>query len=449
MGDQRAQPASAVRPWVPTPAESYVQELARSTAESSVADLRRRVDALIEQNTQIHDRDCVNLNPATNTMNPRAAEVLSQGLSSRTSLGYPGQKYEMGLEAIEQIEVIAAELASEVFRARHAEVRVPSGAIANLYAFMAVAVPGDSIIVPPATIAGHVTHNREGVAGWYGLDIHEAPIDADRYTIDVPALETLAERVRPKLISVGSSLNLAFHDVAGLRQVADAVGAKLLFDAAHLSGPIAGGVWPNPLDEGAHLMTMSTYKSLGGPTAGLLVTNEEELAQRVDSIAFPGMTANFDVGKTAALAITLLDWIECGARYATAMIAAADRLARTLQSLGVAVVDVAGVPTRSHAFALDVDATGGGQATAEHLRRANLLTSAIGLPSGLDAGLRVGTNEIVRWGAAADDMETLAELMARALAAEDPATVTAVAADVTTFRRRFPTLHYLHSPQKA
>ena len=90
----------------------------------------------------------------------------------------------------------------------------------------------------------------------------------------------------------------------------------MLFDAAHLCGMIAGGAWPNPLDEGAHLMTMSTYKSLGGPAGGLIVTNDADLAERLDAIAYPGLTANFDAGKTAALAVTLLDWQAAASAYA-------------------------------------------------------------------------------------------------------------------------------------
>ena len=100
------------------------------------------IDRLAARNRAIHDRDCINLNPATNVMNPAAEALLSAGLGSRPSLGYPGAKYEMGLEAIEEIEVIAASLASEIFRARFAEIRVPSGALANLYAFMACCCPG-------------------------------------------------------------------------------------------------------------------------------------------------------------------------------------------------------------------------------------------------------------------------------------------------------------------
>jgi hypothetical protein len=113
----------------------------------------------------------------------RAEAALGAGLGNRPSLGYPGDKYEMGLEAIERIEVICAELAAEVFAARHAEIRVGSGALANLYVFMATLKPGDVMIAPPPTVGGHVTHHPAGAAGLYGVEIHAAPIDADGYTV--------------------------------------------------------------------------------------------------------------------------------------------------------------------------------------------------------------------------------------------------------------------------
>lgn len=423
------------RPWVPAASEALVQKFAAATAVAETGSTYDRLMELVDTNRQIHIVDCLNLNPATNVMNPRAEAVLAGGLGSRPSLGYPGAKYEMGLEAIEEIEVIAAELAAEVFRAAYAEIRVPSGAIANLYSFMAFAEPGDVVIVPPASIGGHVTHHRDGAAGLYRLDIREAPIDAANYTIDVDGLATMAREVRPKVITIGQSLNLRHHPVAVVREIADDVGAKLMFDAAHLSGPIAGGAWPDPLTDGAHVMTMSTYKSLGGPPSGLVVTNDAETAERLDAIAYPGLTANFDAAKSASLAITLLDWKEFGESYAAEMVACAGELATVLTDHGVPVY---GGGTESHAFAIDATEWGGGHAAALQLRQANLLACAIGLPIGLNAGLRIGTNELVRWGMSTADMPEIAALIVRAL--DDPA---GALSDVTSMRIRFDELHYV------
>jgi glycine hydroxymethyltransferase len=430
----------ATRAWVAEHAEQRVRSISEHTAGLAPAAIVAEIDRLVAENHKIHEVDCVNLNPATNVMNPKAEAMLSAGLGSRASLGYPGDKYETGLEAIEQIEVIAAQLAAEVFAARYVEVRVGSGALANLYAFMATCVPGDTIIAPPPSIGGHVTHHRSGAAGLYGLTIVPAPVATDGYTVDVGALRRLAEQVRPKLITIGGSLNPFPHPVAGIREIADAVGAKVLFDAAHVCGLIAGRSWPNPLAEGAHLMTMSTYKSLGGPAGGLVVTDDVEFAERLDAIAYPGLTANFDAGRVAALAVTLLDWKVAGAAYATAMIDAARGLADDLAAVGVPVFS----PTNSHQFAIRAHAYGGGHTSARRLRRANLLACGIGLPAepvdGDVNGLRLGTPEIVRLGMTAADMPTLAMFIARGL---DPdGTPGGIAPDVTAFRQQFTGIHF-------
>jgi glycine hydroxymethyltransferase len=434
------------RAWVPAPCEDHVQRLAKAASDRRTEDIAQRIEALAEENRTIHERECFNLNPATNVMNPRAEAILSAGLGSRPSLGYPGNKYETGLEAIEEIEVIAAELCAEVFDAGYAEIRVASGAMANLYAFMATCKPGDAIIAPPASIGGHVTHHGVGCAGLYGLDIHPAPVDADGYTLDVDGLAGLARRVRPKLITVGGSLNLFPHPVKAVRMVADEVGAKVLFDAAHQCGMIAGKAWPGPLAEGADIMTMSTYKSLGGPAGGLLVTNDAALAERLDAIAFPGMTANFDAAKSAALALTMLDWREHGAAYAEAMIRTAHALAEALDAEGVPVFAKARGFTRSHQFAIEAARYGGGQTASKALRKAGFLACGIGLPTepveGDMNGLRIGTPELVRFGVGQKDARTLASLIARALNTDEPE---GLAGEVADFRATFDKLHFINS----
>ncbi|HCE72199.1 aminotransferase class I/II-fold pyridoxal phosphate-dependent enzyme [Ruegeria pomeroyi] len=439
-------PQLAARPWVPAHCETRVQQIAETTARADSDAIDAHLEALIEENRTIHDAECFNLNPATNVMNPRAEAVLARGLGSRPSLGYPGDKYEMGLEAIEEIEVIAAELAAKVFNARYAEIRVGSGALANLYGFMALTRPGDTIIAPPASIGGHVTHHKAGCAGLYGLKTIEAPVDADGYSLDLSALAELAERHRPRLITVGGSLNLFPHPVAAVREIADRVGAKVLFDAAHQCGIIAGGAWANPLDEGAHLMTMSTYKSLGGPAGGLIVTNEAEIAERLDAIAFPGMTANFDAAKSAALAISLLDWVDHGAAYAQAMVDLAQALAAELEALGLPVFHGAGGATASHQFAVEAARFGGGQAASKTLRRAGFLACGIGLPiapvAGDMNGLRIGTPELVRRGVTPEHAAELAWLITQGLTGNDPE---AVALRTREMRARFQGMHHIRS----
>jgi glycine hydroxymethyltransferase len=432
------------RAWVPPHCEDLIQSIADETAATDAPTLAERISQLAAENRRIHEVRGINLNPASNVMNPRAEALMASGLGSRASLGYPGDKYEMGLEAIERIEVIAAELAAEVFDAKYTEVRVGSGALANLYVFMATCRPGDTIIAPPADIGGHVTHHAPGAAGLYGLRTVPAPVHADGYTVDVDALRALAHEVRPKLITAGGSLNLFAHPVATLRAIADEVGAKLLFDAAHLSGMIAGRVWDNPLAHGAHALTMSTYKSLGGPPGGLIASDDAALAERLDAIAYPGLTANFDAGKVAALAVSLIDWKQHGRAYAQAMQATAKALALALQRAGLPVYAIERGATTSHQFAVEAARWGGGQAAARRIAKAGLLACGIGLPiapvDGDVNGLRLGVPEIVRLGMGPAHMDELAALIARSLA-DAPEEV---AADVAAFRHRFRTLHFIN-----
>jgi glycine hydroxymethyltransferase len=433
------------RNWVLEQCETRVLEIAGEVARQASGDVLARVETLAERNRAIHEKECFNLNPATNVMNPKAEALLSSGIGTRPSLGYPGDKYEMGLEAIEEIEVIAAELAAEVFDAKYAEIRVPSGALANLFGFMATCKPGDTIIAPPASIGGHVTHHIAGCAGLYGLRTVPAPVRADGYTVDVDGLRALARSERPRLITVGGSLNLFEHPVADVRAIADEVGAKVMFDAAHQCGIIAGKAWTNPLAAGAHFMTMSTYKSLGGPAGGLIVTNEADIAEALDAIAFPGMTANFDAAKSAALAVTMLDWRDFGQAYAAEMIRMSMALAEALAAEGLPVFAGADGFTRSHQFAIEAAEFGGGQAASKTLRRAGFLACGIGLPiadvKGDMNGLRIGTPELVRWGMTAADAPRLAKLIAAGLKRNDPE---ALAPEVAEWRRTFDKVHFIN-----
>ncbi|CUH48931.1 serine hydroxymethyltransferase [Ruegeria atlantica] len=430
------------RNWVPDQCETRVQQIAVKASQASSDELIKRIDDLATRNREIHERECFNLNPATNVMNPKAEALLSSGIGSRPSLGYPGDKYEMGLEAIEEIEVITAQLCAEVFDAKFAEIRVPSGAIANLYGFMATCKPGDTIIAPPASIGGHVTHHLAGCAGLFGLRTIKAPTDTDGYTVNLDQLRALALKERPKLITIGGSLNLFEHPVKEVRQIADEIGAKVMFDAAHQCGIIAGKAWCNPLAEGAHFMTMSTYKSLGGPAGGLIVSNDAEIAQRLDAIAFPGMTANFDAAKSAALAVTMLDWRDFGQQYAAEMISMAQALAERLDTRGVPVFAGREGFTNSHQFAVLADSYGGGQAASKTLRRAGFLACGIGLPApevkGDMNGLRFGTPELVRWGMTSQDADRLAALITSGLAGAD------IAPEVAEWRQSFSKLHFVH-----
>jgi glycine hydroxymethyltransferase len=430
--------------WATPASQELITRIASQVDTKAGADVQTWIEDLAQENHRLHDIEGINLNPATNILNPRAEKLLSSGMGSRASLGHPGDKYETGLGAIEQIEIITQELACEVFGSTYAEFRVPSGAIANLYAFMATTEPHDTIIAPPPSIGGHVTHHKGGSAGLYRLNTISAPVDSTGYTIDIDALRKLAHDVKPKLITVGGSLNLFHHPIAQVRAIADEVGAKVLFDAAHLCGMIAGKVWPQPLVEGAHLMTFSTYKSLGGPAGGLIVTNDDEIAQKLDAIAYPGLTANFDAAKTAALGITLQDWKSVGRDYAQMMVKTSQALAQHLQNLGVDIFAADKGFTTSHQFAILAAPYGGGQKAARRMGDAGLLACGIGLPvepvEGDLNGLRIGSPEIVRIGMKVEHMQDLAGFIARSL--DSSSDTGAIKREVTEWRKQFSGVHY-------
>jgi len=441
------------RPWIPEAAQTRIAQIADAHVADSPAAAAAAIAALAGSTRDFYATGAINLNPASNIMNPQAQAMLSHDLAPRPSLGYPGAKVETGLQDIEQIEVITAELAGQVFDAGFAEVRVMSGAAANLTTFMAACRPGDTVIAAPDTTSGYLTPSAAGAAGLYGVQTVPAPIDPARAMIDIDALAETAIAVRPTLITLGGSLGLFESPVAQIREIADDVGAQLLFDASDVAGMIAGRQWANPLDEGAHLMTMSTYKSLGGPVHGLVLSNDPEIAERVEQIAFPGLTANFDVAEVAALGITLTDWLAAGEDYAALMRTTAGALAEALAARDIEPFDGPEGFTGSHQFAVPAEPFGGGAAAAAALEEARLLTYARPLPGAAEAedadaadtsaALLLGTQEAVRIGMSEADMEPLAELIARALDPQaDSAARTKIGTEVAELRSTFSGVHF-------
>lgn len=432
--------------WLPEDCAKRVAEIEKLLAPNDLDAVEARLMQLVDDHERHMDRESIGLNAGTNVMNPRAAALLSRSLGNRPSLGYPGDKYEMGMEHAEEIEVIAEDLVKQLFGAPYAELRVASGALANLYCFMATAKPGDRIMAFSGAMGGHVTHHKAGAAGLYGIETHAVPFDGARMTIDLERLRSDAKRLRPKLITVAGSLCLFPYPLREVRQIADEIGAYVLYDAAHMSGMIAGGRFQAPLAEGAHMMTMSTYKAFGGPPAGIIVTTEAELAERLDKIAYPGMTANFDLGKTAALAIAVLDLIAHGAAYADQCIRNSQALGRALAAEGLPVHGVEGRGhTESHHLALQAARFGGGQSTAKRLAAANILLCGIGLPlppvEGDLNGIRMGSQEVTRFGMQEDAMAEIARFIGRFLLKGEAAEK--LRADVVDFRRSYRQLHFV------
>jgi glycine hydroxymethyltransferase len=408
--------------------------------ENSPRELAGLVEEWTRESEAWVDCESINLYAGTNIQTLAVRRAMQTTLNSRPSLGDPGDKYEMGLEYSDRIEVLAGNVLRQLFGATFVEHRVLSGSMANLYAFMATANPGDTIFAMPVSAAGHVTHHRDGAAGLYRLNVRSIPCHPESLLIDWDALAAEVEAHRPKLIVMGTSLPLLEYDIARAQQIAASAGARLMYDAAHVAGIIAGGQFQNPLAQGADLMTMSTYKSFGGPAGGAVLTNDAALAQRLRSIAYPGLTANFDMARIAGLAVACLELLEFGEEYARQCVENASRLGAELELRGFPVWYADGrIATQSHVIAVDARGWGGGTTAARRSEHSNVLFSGIPLPLAWDgpdyAGMRLATQEITRLGMGADDMPAIADFVLKALTQPECAEATKRA--VRAFRRRF------------
>ncbi|WP_374371814.1 serine hydroxymethyltransferase [Dongia sp.] len=433
--------------WIPAEAATFIAAQEARFDALSLDALDLEAHRLIAAHERLVDHDCINLYAGTNIPNPRGSALLASSIGSRPNLGHPGAKYNKGMAHADQLEVMLSTLLKRLFKARFVEHRVGSGSLANLYAYMATCRPGDAIMAFSDAAAGHPTHHEIGAAGLYGLKVHDVPFDIARMDIDADALRDAAKRIHPRLIIVAGSMCLFPYNLRAVREIADEIGAYVLYDAAHMGGLIAGGAFQQPLAEGADLMTGSTYKSFGGPPSGMVLTNSPELAARLDRIAFPGLTANFDLGRTAAMIIAVLDLLEHGPAYAETCIKNAQALAQAMDAAGIAVFrpEARETFTQSQHVALDARPYGGGNAASARIEPANILFTSIGLPlpavAGDANGIRIGTQEITRWGLLPADMTTIAELTARVLVRQEAAAQ--VREDVIAFRRGFQTIHFI------
>ncbi len=449
-------PRLGPRPWNSSSARAFATATFDRLGALASEAIDAHLHALVETQERHVNERCLNLYAGTNIANPRMASLLGSSIGGRPNLGSPGDTYNRGMDGGSEISLLTDALIGSLFGADFVETRVPSGSIANQYAYLATCKPGDAIVAFSDAAAGHVTHHGAGAAGWLGLVTHDAPWNAESMDVDLDEFARQIDRVKPKLVIMAGSMCLFPYAVKHVRALSDAVGAFVLFDAAHMGGMIAGRRFQDPLREGAHLMTGSTYKSFGGPPSGMILTNDPMLAERLDAIAYPGFTANFDLAKTAALGLAALDMHTYGMAYANQCIANAQALAHHLAGEGVDVFDVPGRAghadlhgshpyTVSQHIALGAAAYGGGNAAARKLEKANILCSSIGLPrppiEEEANGIRLGTQELTRWGLREHDMEAVARLFADALLARR--SCESIAADVAALRQQFATVHFV------
>ncbi len=436
-------PTSRTAPWAGERAQYRMVELERALPEPSVEQVTDFVSSALQAHARQFDDEGVVLYAGTNALSPRVQQAHAAQLSSRSSMGWPAEKYQMGLDHLETLEVAAPALVSRAVGARFAEVRSHSATMANLAAYTAFACPGDTIATLPQVAGGHVSHHEIGVPGVRGLHVAELPYDAAGLDVDIEALPAFLSRERPRLVVVGASLMLFPHR---LRQIARAVhdaGIVLLYDASHVAGLVAGGRFQQPLAEGADLLTFSTYKSFGGPAGGVIATNDPTLAEKVSDAVYPTLSANYDAARLAPLAIAAAENLEHGGGLADRYTANAHALATALDEAGLCVAGKHRGFTSSHHVAVDVGDLGDGAAVMRRLSEAGIYLSAIDLPDQQPheptRGLRLGTQEVTRRGFEPTDMKHLAACMAEVLLhAADPASVRG---KVTDLRRATAARH--------
>jgi glycine hydroxymethyltransferase len=419
-------------PWASDAARARLAEVERELPPDATEALRRAAAAAAEHTRRIEE-DALLLYAGGNV---RTRALDFPLLSGQPSMGYPGDKYQAGLDRLDVIEVTVSRLVAEVMDARFAEVRPTSATLANLAVYTALAQPGDTIAVLPDWAGGHLSHHEVGAAGVRGLRVAPLPYDVDELDVDLERLPAFLERERPVLVVVGASLMLRPHRLEAIAEHVHARGAQLLYDASHVAGLVAEGRFQAPLREGADVLTFSTYKSFGGPPGGVIAADDAGLMERIAAAVYPGLTANYDIARLLPLGAAALARRESAGVYADGCIANAQALARSLADEGLAVLGARHGFTSSHHVAVDVRDLGGGPNAARRLAEANVLLSEIGCPDGEDpsGAIRIGTQSVTSQGFAVDDMPAVASVIARGLREPTPE----LRAEVAAIRRRHP-----------
>jgi glycine hydroxymethyltransferase len=422
-----------IAPWASDVARARIAEVAAGLTDLSVAGVTETVTAALAAHTRQFDDEGIVLYAGTNVMSEAARRAAETAVSSRPSMGWPGEKYQAGLDQLDTLEVLAPALVARLVGARFAEVRSHSATLANLAVYTSLTEPGDTIAVLPERAGGHTSHHAVGAPGIRGLRVVDLPYDPEAYDVDLAALPGFLAGERPRVVVIGASLLLFPHRIEAIRAAADEAGAVLLYDASHMAGLVAAGRFQRPLAEGARLLTFSTYKSFGGPPGGAIATDDPALAEKVSEAIFPGLTANYDVGRLGPLAVTAAEILADGGAYADRCIANARALAAALHDEGLTVAGAGRGFTDSHHVAVDVAALGGGRAAMARLAAAGIYLSAIGLPwqapGEPDRGLRIGTQEVTRRGLGPDELRVVAGWMADVLLRDaDPEPVRKAAA---------------------
>ncbi len=399
-------------------------------------------------------RYAIPLIASENVPSPAVREALTSDFGNRYAEGYPGERIYAGCRWIDEVELMGIELAKEVFRAPFADLRPISGVMANIAAYTALAEPGDVMVALAIPHGGHISHGKRswnGTAGRVrGLEVVRYEFDYERFNIDVEGTRRRLEKEgvkNPRIFMLGASVFLFPHPVREISQLAAEYGAAVVYDAAHVAGLIAGGVFQDPLREGADVMTMSTHKTLAGPQHGMVVSNERH-AEELKKVMFPSLHSNHHLHAVAGVVIALAEALAFYHEYSPAIVRNAKELAAALHEEGLSpLYDRLGY-TMSHIVLIDVSKFMGGMEAEKRLEEAGIILNRNLIPKDYElktdyrnpSGIRIGTQEVTRLGMGPSEMREIARLIARVIVkGEDPKKVRE---DVMELRKGFSRVHY-------
>ena len=393
-------------------------------------------------------RDGLGMIASENIVSPRVQEVITSDLHGRYAEGLPGKRYYQGCEGFDDIEALGISLAHQVFNCRFANIQSTSGTVSNMGALKALAKPGDKITAVSTADGGHISPARRGAVGMRGLDLTTYPWDVDRMAPDVDSACAMIREVEPTLALVGQSVFLFPTPLQEMADAAHEVGAKVMYDGAHVLGLIAGGQFQDPLREGADIVTGSSHKTFPGPQGGFILSDseDEKFHRKLNSAIFPGVCSSYHLHHVAGKVIALAEFAEYGNAYAADIVANAKAFGAAMAAEGFDVLAEGRGYTASHQILTRHGETdsGAGAKAAQVLEDAGIITNMNMLPGDTKAmtpsGLRLGVQELTRVGMGATQMEEVAHLYARVLLKGEDAA--AVKADVTALKGEFQTIRY-------
>ncbi len=348
-----------------------------------------------------------------NFVSKAVMDAMGTVLTNKYAEGYPGRRYYGGCEHVDVVEQLAIDRAKQLFEAEHANVQPHSGAQANMAAYFALLKPGDTILGMNLAHGGHLTHGSP--VNFSGQWFHIVPygVTEDTHRINYDEVERLAREHRPKLIVAGASAYPRLIDFPRLRAIADATGALLMVDMAHIAGLVAAGVHPSPIPH-AHIVTTTTHKTLRGPRGGMILC-QEQYAKAIDKAVFPGIQGGPLMHVIAAKAVSLAEAMRPEFKeYAAQVVANARALAGELQQRGHELVSGG---TDNHMLLVDVRPVGlTGKDAERRLDDVGVTTNKNAIPydpqkPGVTSGVRMGTAAITTRGMGVEDMAQLADII--------------------------------------